>query len=156
MENGNDLLALTEGSLGAYGFTVEQIGTYQKFDAKKRRIKEYLEAIGDGDAEILSRHEVLDIILENRQKLCFYLEKKDDGSYGLPDNMNPADPDTYETLMLFDELASVLEDILMRSRQHDGGMELEGALASFMEEMNRRTYERLDLLLGCLMTITER
>ena len=156
MENGNDLLALADGSLGAFGFTVDQIGTYQQFDAKKRRIKEYLEAIGDGDTEIQSRQEVLDIILKNRQKLCFYLEKKADGTYGLPENMNPADPDTYETLMLFDELASVLEDILMRSRQHDGGMELEGTLAAFVEEMNQRTYERLDLLLGCLMTITER
>lgn len=118
---GDKLLA--ETILEMNGCALEEIGTWQMFSKKKEKIEELLAECGMEDEELNRQRGLIDLILSRRQKLQFYLVEQEDRTFALPKNCDLNDPETFETLMLFDELAAVLEEISQHSLQKNSSME---------------------------------
>lgn len=154
MEMGDKLLA--ETILGMNGCTVDDIGTWQPFQEKKAKIRELLEECGTGNQELNRRVGLIELILSRKQKLQFYLVEKPDRTFGLPENCDLNRPETFETLMLFDELAGVLEEIAGQAIQKNSSMELDDNLMKILGLLNEAPYEKLDQILDCLLVLTER
>lgn len=151
---GNELL--TETILQMHGCRPEEIGTWLSFDKKKTVIKELLEECGTDNAELNRRMGLINLILERKQKLQFYLVKKSDGTFGLPDSCDLNEPETFETLMLFDEFAGALEEISHQALQKNSSMELDESLMKILGLLNEAPYEKLDQILDSLLILTER
>lgn len=151
---GDQLLA--ETILAMHGCTPEQVGTWQYFAKKKEKVQELLEECGTENEELNRRRGLLELILAHRQKLQFYLVEKDNHTFGLPESCNLNDPDSFETLMLFDELAGVLEEIYNQNLQKNSSMELDYNLMKILGLLNEAPYEKLDQVLDCLLILTEK
>lgn len=147
---------LTETILGMNGFTVDDIGTWQTFHEKKEKVKALLEECSSDNQELNRRMGLIELILSRRQKLQFYLVEKPDHMFGLPENCDLNRPETFETLMLFDELAGVLEEIAGQAIQKNSSMELDDNLMKILGLLNEAPYEKLDQILDCLLVLTER
>ena len=147
---------LAETILGMHGCKLEEIGTWQHFTEKKKRIKELLEECGTENEELNRRRGLIELILARRQKLQFYLIEKADHTFGLPENCNLNEPESFETLMLLDELAGVLEEIAQQAYQKNSSMELDDNLMRILELLNAAPYEKLDRVLDSLLLLTER
>ena len=154
MNMGDNLLA--ETILGMNGCSVDDIGTWQLFSGKKKKVKELLEECGTDNQELNRRMGLIDLILSRRQKLQFYLVEKPDHTFGLPENCDLNRPETFETLMLFDELAGALEEIAEQAFQKNSGMELDDNLMKILGMLNEAPYEKLDQVLDCLLILTEK
>lgn len=146
---------LEETILGMNGCRPEDVGTWQCFYRKKEKIRELLEECGTDNAELNRRMGLIQLILSRRQKLQFYLVEKEDHTFGLPDNCDLNRPETFETLMLFDELAGVLEEIAEQSLQKNSSMELDDQLMKILGLLNEAPFEKLDHVLDCLLILTE-
>lgn len=151
---GDQLLA--ETILGMHGCKLEDVGTWQNFTQKKKKLREILEECGTENAELNRRRGLLDLILTRRQKLQFYLIEKEDHTFGLPENCNLNEPESFETLMLLDELAGILEEIAQQALQKNSSMELDEGLMKILGLLNEAPYEKLDQVLDCLLILTER
>ncbi|MCI7098043.1 MAG: hypothetical protein MR966_03815 [Lachnospiraceae bacterium] len=154
MNMGDSLLA--ETILEMNGCTADDIGTWQPFTGKKEKVRELLEECGSDNQELNRRMGLINLILTRRQKLQFYLVEKPDHTLGLPENCDLNQPDTFETLMLFDELAGVLEEIANQAIQKNSTMELDDNLLKILGLLNEAPYEKLDQVLDCLLILTEK
>ncbi|MDD7389784.1 MAG: hypothetical protein PUG60_09030 [Lachnospiraceae bacterium] len=154
MNMGDNLLA--ETILEMNGCTVEDIGTWQFFYEKKEKVKKLLEECGADNQELNRRMGLIELILSRRQKLQFYLVEKPDHTFGLPENCDLNRPETFETLMLLDELAGTLEEIAEQAVQKNSVMELDDNLMKILGLLNEAPYEKLDQVLDCLLLLTER
>lgn len=147
---------LMETILGMNGFRPEDIGTWQLFREKKGKIRELLEECGTDNGELNRRIGLVELILSRRQKLQFYLVEKEDHTFGLPEHCDMNHPETFETLMLFDELAGALEEIAGQAVQKNSSMELDESLMKILGLLNEAPYEKLDQVLDCLLVLTEK
>ncbi|MDO5410509.1 MAG: hypothetical protein Q4F21_08655 [Lachnospiraceae bacterium] len=147
---------LTQTILEMNGCKTEDINTFQAFPGKKQKIRELLEECGDGNQELNRRRGLFDLILSRKQKLQFYLIEREDHTMGLPAGCDLNRPETFETLMLFDELAGVLEEIASQALQQNSSMELDADLMKILGLLNDAPYERLDKLLDSLLILTEK
>lgn len=147
---------LAETILGMNGFNLEDVDTWQSFTAKKQKIQELLEECGSENQELNRRQGLLQLILNRRQKLQFYLVEKEDHTFSLPVSCDLNDPETFETLMLFDELAGVLEEIAQQELQKNSNMELDESLMKILGLLNEAPYEKLDQVLDSLLILTEK
>lgn len=151
---GDQLLA--ETVLEMNGCRLEDIGTWQPFCEKKKKIKELMEECGENNAELNRRRGLIDLILSRRQKLQFYLVEKADHTFGLPQSCDLNHPETFETLMLFDELAGALEEIAQQAFRKNSNMELDENLMKILGLLDEAPYEKLDQVLDCLLILTEK
>ena len=147
---------LAETILGMNGFKLEDVDTWQSFTVKKQKIQELLEECGNENQELNRRQGLLQLILNRRQKLQFYLVEKEDHTFSLPVSCDLNDPETFETLMLFDELAGVLEEIAQQELQKNSNMELDESLMKILGLLNEAPYEKLDQVLDSLLILTEK
>ena len=147
---------LTETILAMNGFQPEDIGTWQKFSQKKDKIREQLQECDPTDPELLRRQGLLSLILDRRQKLQFYLTEREDHNWGLPSSCDLNDPETFETLMLFDELAGTLEEIARQQLSRNSSTLLDENLMSILGLLQEAPYKKLDQLLDCLLILTEK
>lgn len=155
MNSGIDTL-LAETILEMNGCRKEDVGNYIAFEGKKKKVREMLEDCGTDLPELNRRMGLIEMILDRRQKLQFYLVEKPDHSWGLPERCDLNDPESFETLMLFDELAGVLEEIAMQALQKNSSMELDDNLKRLLGILNDAPYEKLDMILDSLLVLTER
>lgn len=147
---------LAETILEMNGCKWEEVGTWQHFTEKKEKIQELLEECGTENDELDRRRGLIELILARRQKLQFYLVEKEDHTFGLPEHCNLNEPESFETLMLFDELAGTLEEIAQQSFQKNSSMELDEGLMKILGLLNEAPYEKLDQVLDCLLILTEK
>ncbi|MCI6731673.1 MAG: hypothetical protein MR487_05045, partial [Lachnospiraceae bacterium] len=77
-------------------------------------------------------------------------------TWGLPSGCDLNNPDSFETLMLFDELAGVLDEIAMQALQQNSSVELDDSLKALLGMLNDAPYEKLDQVLDCLLILTEK
>lgn len=153
---GQEKQLLTETILGMNGFRPEDIGSWQFFYGKKDTIRKLLGECGTDNEELNRRMGLMELILSHRQKLQFYLVEREDHTFGLPENCDMNHPETFETLMLFDELAGVLEEIAGQAIQKNSSMELDENLMKILGILNQAPYEKLDQVLDCLLVLTEK
>lgn len=151
---GDQLLAKT--ILEMNGCKPEDIDTWQPFCRKKKIIRELLDECGTDNAELNRRMGLIELILSRRQKLQFYLVEKADHTFGLPESCDLNRPETFETLMLFDELAGALEEIAQQAVQKNSTVELDENLMKILGMLNAAPYEKLDQVLDCLLILTEK
>ena len=152
-----DKESMTAMVINMHGFKPEDIGTYQEFSDKKEEIKGLLEACdAEHDDKLMREMGALNVILDKRQKLQFYLVEQEDGNFGLPQSMDPYDVYTYETIMLFDELISCLEEIYRASLQKKSSTKLDDSLLALLGLLNEAPYERMSDIVGCLLLLTEK
>lgn len=147
---------LAETILAMNGFQLEDIGTWQFFIEKKQTIKRLFEDCGKENAELNRRRGLLLFILEHRQKLQFYLVEKEDHTFALPTSCDLNQPDTFETLMLWDELAGVLEEIAQQELQKNSQTELDENLLKILGLLQEAPYQKLDQILESLLILTEK
>lgn len=147
---------LAETILEMHGCKWEEVGTWQYFTEKKKKIQELLEECGTENDELNRRRGLIELILARRQKLQFYLVEKEDHTFGLPEHCNLNEPESFETLMLLDELAGTLEEIAQQSFQKNSSMELDEGLMKILGLLNEAPYEKLDQVLDCLLILTEK
>lgn len=150
----NNMLA--ETILEMHGCHLNEVGTFQMFSEKKKKIRELLEECGTENAELNRRRGLLELILNSRQKLQFYLVEQEDHTFGLPGSCDLNRPETFETLMLFDELTGVLEEIARQALQKNSSTELDDNLMKILGLLNEAPYEKLDQVLDCLLILTEK
>ena len=156
MDNQMEKELLTQTILEMNGCKAEEVGTYIAFESKKAKIREIMEEISDSNQEMNRRKGLLMLILERRQKLQFYLVETADHHYQLPKNCDLNNPESFETLMLFDELAGVLEEIAQQEIQKQSSIQLDENLMRILGMLNEAPYEKLDQVLESLLVLTER
>lgn len=147
---------LYETILQMNGCSPEEVGQYLAFDSKKQKIRELLDECGTANLELNRRMGLIRLILDRKQKLQFYLVEQENHTWGLPSGCDLNDPDSFETLMLFDELAGVLDEIAMQVLQQNSSVELDDSLKVLLGMLNDAPYEKLDQVLDCLLILTEK